>query len=146
MKSSRPKKLMTHLKVAKVYAEESHARRLKVGAVLVRDDRVIATGYNGMPAGMSNKAEILKLEPGDPFPEWVTKSEVTHAEMNVIGYAATYGVATNDCVMVITHSPCFECAKLIKAAHVKAIYYETEYRLTESLDFLKELNIMVEKI
>lgn len=133
MKSSR---LNAHLKAAKAYAELSHAKRLQVGAVLVKDDRIISVGYNGMPSGMDNVCEY----------QGVTRLEVVHAEMNVIAFAAKNGVATDGCSMIVTHSPCFECSKLLMQAGVKTIYYEIEYRLTESLDFLKNNGIEVIKL
>ena len=144
MKYSKPKRLSTHLKVAKLFAAESHAKRLKVGAVLIKNDRVISTGYNGMPAGMDNDCEVKSsVDPNAPL---ATRPEVTHAEMNVIGEAAAMGRATEGCIMVTTHSPCFECAKLIKSSRISAVYYETEYRITDSLKFLKKVGIKVEKL
>lgn len=145
------RRLNAHLKAAKAYAELSHARRLKVGAVLLQEDRIISVGYNGMPSGMDNNCEVVTsvLEPVNQLAREVTyktKPEVVHAEMNVIAFAAKNGVATNGCTMVVTHSPCFECSKLLMQAGVKEIYYETEYRLTDSLDFLRTNNIKVERI
>lgn len=151
MKSSmRPKKLQVHLDVAKRWAQESHARRLKVGAILVLDDREIMSGYNGMPSGMDNECEIRIDKPGDftpgGSPVYETKPEVVHAEMNVIAFAAAKGLATEGSILITTHSPCFECAKLIKQSKIKAVYYETEYRLTDSIEFLKKAGVEVEKI
>ena len=139
MKSSR---LNAHLKAAKAYAELSHAKRLQVGAVLIKDDRVISIGYNGMPSGFPNEAEFKNPVVG----ELQTKPEVDHAEMNVIAFAAKHGVPTDGCTMVVTHSPCFECSKLLMQSGVKKIYYETEYRLTDSLEFLKKGGIEVTQL
>lgn len=150
MKSSR---LNAHLKAAKAYAELSHAKRLKVGAVLLRDDRIISIGYNGMPSGFPNECEGPTADPkdyrgggGGEFITPVTLPEVVHAEMNAIAFAAKAGVSTEGCTMVVTHSPCFECSKLLMQSGVKHIYYETEYRLTDSLEFLKKGGIEVKKI
>lgn len=129
--------LKSHLQVAHIKADLSHAKRLKVGAVLVRNGREVCDGRNGMPPGASN---ICEDENGN------TKKEVTHAEANVILFSAREGIATNNTIMVCTHSPCFECAKMIVNAGIKELYYETEYRLTDSLDFLRNNNIKVEKI
>lgn len=130
------RRLHAHLKVAKVYSHLSYAKRLKVGAIILKNDRVVSVGYNGMPSGMDNVCEI----------DGVTRPEVVHAEMNAIAFAAKNGVATDGCTMVITHSPCFECSKLLMQAGIKDVYYEKEYRLTESLDFLKSNNITVLRI
>lgn len=136
-------RLLTHMAAAKVYAELSYAKRLKVGAVLIKDDRIISVGYNGTPSGMSNKCEYIDSVLDA---EVKTKPEVVHAETNVIAFAAKNGVATKDCIMVITHSPCFECSKLIIQAGIRGVYYETEYRLTSGLDFLKKAKLTVEKL
>lgn len=133
-------KISAHLKVAEAYAEESHARRLKVGCVIVKDNRPISVGYNGTPEGTSNECETRVNG------ELVTKQSVIHAEANSIAFAARNGVSTNNCVIVMTHSPCYDCAKLIISAGIKEVYYKTEYRITESLELLKESNIKVKKI
>lgn len=146
-------RIHAHLNAAQGYAKLSHAKRLKVGAVLIKDDRIISVGYNGMPSGMDNECEgpTANLKDyrgglGEKIITPVTKPEVVHAEMNAIAYAAKNGVKTDGCTMVVTHSPCFECSKLLMQAGVKEIYYETEYRITDSIDFLKSNNIIVEKI
>lgn len=125
------------LDVAKRHAQESYAEKLKVGAVLVRDGRVITGGYNGMPTGFDNTCED---ETGE------TLDEVMHAEVNVIGYAAAKGIATEGCTIVITHVPCFRCAKIILGARIKEVYYEQEFQQTASLDFLKKAGIKVIKV
>lgn len=137
-------KLRAHMKAAKAYAELSRAKRLKVGAVLVKDDRIISVGYNGTPAGGSNVCEELVQD--GPTTEWVTKPEVVHAEMNVIAFAARNGVNTDNCTMVVTHSPCFECSKLLVQSGVKEIWYEEEYRLIDALQFLRDHNVKVERL
>jgi dCMP deaminase len=142
------RKIKAHLKAAKAYAELSHAKRLRVGAVLIKDDRIISIGYNGTPSGMDNNCENIvaikkKMPPGYIYE---TKPEVVHAEMNVIAFAAKNGVPTDGCTMIVTHSPCFECSKLLVQAGVKSVYYETEYRLTNSLDFLKQCDVGVYKL
>lgn len=136
------KRLHAHLKAAKAYAELSHAKRLQVGAVILKEDRIISVGYNGMPSGMSNICEFKNKVTG--FLQ--TKPELVHAEINAIAFAAKNGVSTDGCTMVVTHSPCFECSKLLFQSGVKHVYYETEYRITESLEFLKKGGIEVKKI
>jgi dCMP deaminase len=139
-----------HLNAAKAYAQLSHAQRLKVGAVLVKDDRIISVGYNGTPSGRNNVCEELveiSLMPNGLFePGTRTKSEVVHAEMNVIAFAAKNGTPTNECIMFITHSPCYECSKLIVQSGIKAVYYETEYRIRDGVQFLNECHVVVRKI
>lgn len=137
-------KIKAHLNAAKGYAKLSKAKRLKVCALIIRDDRPTVNGLNGMPPGGSNVCEEYVQD--GPLTELVTKPEVSHAEANAICWAAKNGTATNGAIMVTTHSPCFNCAKLIKNAGITEVYYETEYRLTDSLDFLRKNNVKVTKI
>lgn len=134
--ASQQDKLRAHLKVAQAYAELSTAKRLKVGAVLIKDDRPIAVGYNGTPSGYDNRCED---------DEGNTRPEVLHGEANAILFAGRKGIPSG-CVMVTTDSPCFECAKMIIQVRIKAVYYANEYRLTDSLKFLEENNVLVQKI
>ena len=147
MKSSRIK---VHMDIARRWAEESHAKRLKVGAVLVRDDRTLASGYNGTPSGRDNQCEerFDKLSMLDEIisSEWKTKPEVVHAEMNVIAFAAKNGLATDGATLVITHSPCFDCCKLLLQAGIKEVYYNTEYRDTNGLQLLIESDVIVKGV
>lgn len=145
MNSSRAnQRLLAHLHAAKGYAQLSYAKRLKVGAVLIKDDRIISVGYNGMPSGVDNKCEDYVQD--GPVAELVTKPGLVHAEMNVIAFAAKSGVSTNQCIMIITHSPCYECSKLIIQSGITKVYYETEYRITDGIDFLRECGVDVERI
>lgn len=141
------------MNAARAYADLSQARRLKVGAVIVRDDRVVSIGYNGTPSGRDNNCEVEVPDDDEPglFPEFpktklVSKPEVCHAEMNAIMFAAKNGVATNGCTLYVTHSPCFECAKMIRQCGIKEVYYDVEYRDLSSVEFLREMNITVKKI
>lgn len=148
-------KLNTHMETAFAYSKLSRAVRLKVGAVLVKDDRIISVGYNGTASGRPNECEeyVYNIKSSEdigpvfgPIYEKETKKEVVHAETNVIAFAAKNGVSTEDCIMVITHSPCFECSKLIVQSGIKAVFYGVEYRLNDGLEFLKECGLIVKKL
>ena len=91
-----------HLKVAKVYGELSSATRLKVGCIIVKDDRIISIGYNGMPSGASNVCE----KDGE------TKPEVLHAEANAILKLAKSNESGLDSYMFTTYAPCIHCCLL----------------------------------
>lgn len=134
--------LRAHLQAAQAYADLSKARRLKVGALIVKEDRPISVGFNGTPSGADNNCEYT-LEGSD---ELVTKLDVIHAEKNAIAFAAKNGVSTDNCVLVQTHSPCLDCATLIIQAGIKEVYYEHEFRDTAGIVCLKENNVKVEKI
>lgn len=134
-----------HMKVAQTYANLSSATRLKVGSIVVKDDRIISIGYNGTPAGWDNNCEnTIGYNIGEPIRK--TKPEVIHAEMNAIGKLAKSAESGKDATMYITHAPCFDCAKLIHIAGIKKVFYRDQYRNTEGLEFLDKCNIEVEKI
>jgi dCMP deaminase len=134
---------------AKRAAELSHARRLQVGAVIVKDDSVISYGYNGMPAGWDNNCEYEIYEDnGDDEPEVIlkTKPEVLHAETNAIAKLARNGKHGLDSDLFITHAPCMDCAKLIYQAGIRRVWFGAHYRDSAGLDFLKAAGVTVEKV
>jgi len=122
--------------VAKRFAQLSHAKRLNVGAIVVKDDRIISIGYNGMPSGWENECEI----------ENKTKPQVLHAESNAIAKLARSNDSGLGADLFITHSPCIECAKLIYQSGIKRVYFGEHYRSTDGLDFLKASNIDVVQV
>jgi len=128
------------LECAKLFANLSKAKRLKVGSVLVKNNRIACCGYNGTPTGYNNKCEDLING------QLVTKDEVIHAESNLLMAALADGISTEGCSIYLTHSPCFECAKLIVQAKIKKVYYEVPYRVTDSLVFLTKCKVKVIKI
>lgn len=136
-----------HMKAAEGYAELSYARRLKVGAIVTKDDRVISIGYNGTPAGWDNNCEdeIWPRHHGEE-PTLKTKPEVLHAEANAIGKLARSSESGLNATMYITHAPCFDCAKLIHTAGINKVFYRKQYRSTDGIDFLNKCNIEVEMI
>ena len=116
------------------FAEQSYCKRLKVGAVLAREGRILATGYNGTITGTSNTCEC---EDG-------TTSDFTlHAEQNLITFCAKHGVSTNNTTIYITHSPCKQCAKLIAQSGITEVVYSQTYKDTTGIDFLQACNILV---
>ena len=140
------KHIAAHMKSAFNYAECSTAKKLKVGCVLVKDDRIISIGYNGMPPGWTNECEenTLWLN-GKQLPHTilVTKPEVLHAEENAITKLARSNESGWDATAFITHVPCLSCAKLLYSSGIVEVYYTHPYRNTEGLDFLKKCRIKV---
>lgn len=119
----------------------SFANRAKVGAILVKDDNIIAMGWNGTPKGFDNECEH------NPNPSLshtlVTKPEVLHAESNCISKVARSTQSSLGATMYITISPCMECAKLIAQSGIVKVVYKSFYRDKKSLDFLKKCGIIV---
>lgn len=134
-------RLSAHMQAAEAYGALSHAKRLKVGAVMVKDDRVISVGYNGTPKGFDNTCEFL-----DETGKLVTKREVLHAESNCIAFAARHGTPTEGAALVITDSPCYECCKLIIQAGIKEVYFRNEYRDQSGLEFLWKNGVATQRV
>ncbi len=134
-----------HMNVAEQYASLSSAKNLKVGCVIVKDNRIISIGYNGTPAGWDNECESTFIDDyGDEIRK--TKPEVLHAELNAIAKLARSGESGEGSSMFITHSPCIECAKMIYAAGIKEVFYRHSYRENAGIGFLDYCNISVEHI
>ncbi len=136
------------MKTAEVFAELSHARRLHVGAIIVKDDRIVSIGYNGMPAGWDNNCEyeVLVEEGEDYTTELKTRPEVLHAETNAIAKLAKSNESGLDATMFITHAPCLDCAKLIYQSGINAVFYRDAYRSEDGVHFLKQSGIKVEQL
>ena len=139
---------LAYMKTAEIFAELSHARRLHVGAIVVKDDRIISIGYNGMPAGWDNDCEY-EAAPG--FGEAVppllkSKPEVLHAETNAIAKLAKSTESGDGAVLFVTHSPCLDCAKLIFQSGIRSVFYRDNYRNTEGIKFLTQSGVKVEQL
>ena len=137
------KYLGTYMKTARLFAEHSSAVRKKVGAVIVKDDRIISIGYNGMPAGWDNTCEELKPQSFPHEPALVTKTEVLHAESNAIAKLAKSSESGDGASMFITCSPCIDCAKMIYQSGIKEVFYAEEYRNNDGIGFLNKCGISV---
>jgi len=133
------------MKTAETFAELSHARRLHVGAIVVKDDRIISIGYNGMPAGWDNNCEDTVWK-SDGSRELKTKPEVLHAETNAIAKLAKSNESGLGATMFITHAPCLDCAKLIYQSGISNVLYRNAYRDTSGITFLEKSGIKVEQI
>lgn len=155
-----------YMDVSERFAQLSSAKRLQVGAIVVKNDRIISIGYNGMPTGWDNCCEHKEYDlsrdiNGDYFPDphnhfphtdalgryaLRTKSEVLHAESNAIAKLARSPESGEGATIFITHAPCIDCAKLIYQSGIAAVYYKHDYRSTQGIEFLKKSNITVIKV
>ena len=156
---------------AKRCSELSHARRLHVGAVVVKDDTVISYGYNGMPAGWDNDCEDKVWDRGAggwlspeeiyeqyPYEGWhegagrnvryglKTKPEVLHAESNAIAKLAKSNNSGLGADLFVTHSPCLDCAKLIYQSGISRVWYGANYRDDSGVRFLEKSGVEVKQI
>ena len=141
--------------VAERFAELSSARRLHVGAIVVKDDRIISIGYNGMPAGWDNNCEyeeeILQSEFGkgnwlEKTGQLKTRPEVLHAETNAIAKLAKSNESGMGATMFITHAPCLDCAKLIYQSGIGSVLYRDAYRDISGVTFLERSGITVTQV
>ena len=156
---------------AKRCSELSHAQRLHVGAVVVKDDTVISYGYNGMPAGWDNDCEDKvwdkgaggwlspeEIEEQYPYEGWhegagrdvryglKTKPEVLHAESNAIAKLAKSNNSGLGADLFVTHSPCLDCAKLIYQSGISRVWYGANYRDDSGIKFLEKSGVEVKQI
>jgi dCMP deaminase len=134
-----------YMRTAETFAELSHARRLHVGAIVVKDDRIISIGYNGMPAGWDNNCEELVHRIAEE-PVLKTKPEVLHAETNAIAKLARSSDSGLGSDIFITHAPCLDCAKLIYQSGIKRVFFGEAYRDDAGIKFLKASGVDVEQI
>ncbi len=135
------------MKIAKLVSTRSTCTRRQVGAVLVRDKRIIATGYNGNPRGLPHCTEIGCLRDKLGVPSG-TRSELctgVHAEQNAIIQCALHGVSTEGATIYVTDSPCILCGKMIINAGIRRVVYGGEYPDEESLKMMKQAGVKVEK-
>ena len=131
-----------YMTIAGTVAQMSSARRLQVGAIVVKDDRVISMGYNGMPSGWNNDCEDV-IQHSDDTTTLKTKPEVLHAETNAIAKLARSSESGLDSDLFVTHSPCLDCAKIIYQSGIRRVYYSNSYRDSSGLDFLQKSGVEV---
>lgn len=139
----KPKFIRLYHNIAVQVAELSSARRLQVGAIIVKNDRIISIGYNGMPAGWDNNCEYEHWNVHNGSSELKTRPEVLHAETNAIAKLAKSNDSGDGADLFVTHSPCLDCAKLIYQSGINRVYFGTHYRDDHGIRFLKQSNIEV---
>ena len=130
---------------AERFSQLSSAVRLKVGAVVVKDNRIISIGYNGTPAGWDNCCEEV-VQLSDDTVTTKTKDEVIHAEANAVAKLARDGESGSGADLFCTHAPCVQCAKIIYGAGISSVYYRESYRDNDGLEFLQKCKINVKKV
>ena len=136
----KPKFIDYFMKVAELTATLSYAKRVQVGAVIVKGNQTIGTGYNGMPTDWENTCEHV-LEDGT----LKTKPEVLHAETNAIAKVAQSTESSQGATLFCTHAPCIDCAKLIYQSGIETVYYKETYRSEDGLNFLRKSGINVHR-
>ena len=162
-----------YMKVAALTSTLSYAKRLQVGAVIVNGNKILATGYNGMPSGWDNNCESFEymsvdaggwLDPEEIYERWPfveddidpdlgyarryrlkTKDEVLHAETNAIAKVSASTESSEGATMFCTHAPCINCAKLIYQSGINSLFYRDTYRDVAGIEFLEKSGVSVTK-
>jgi dCMP deaminase len=162
-----------YIDLATRISDMSYAERLRVGAVIVKNDNIISFGWNGMPSGWDNDCENVEwcsaggwLSAEEIIEGWPyegsyldadgcvmqgryrlkTKPEVLHAESNAIAKLAKSTNSGLGATLFVTHSPCIECAKLIYQSGINSVYYNENYRDDSGVKFLEKSGVKVNKI
>lgn len=126
-----------YMRIAKEISTMSRAKRLQVGAIIVKQDRIISLGYNGTPNGWPNECENENNE---------TLKEVLHSESNTIAKLAKSNESGDGAIMYCTHQPCLDCAKLVFQSGIKEFYYNKPYRYKDGVEFLEKCNIIIKQL
>ena len=124
-----------YMDIAKRISEMSYAKRAQVGCVIVKGDRIISMGWNGMPSDMENECEDYSFDETNTL-RMITRKEVLHAEANAILKLAKYGSSADGATLYTTMAPCFDCAKMIFQSGIAMLVYSEAYRDSEPLHFL----------
>lgn len=127
-----------YMDIAERFAQVSECKRLKVGAIVVKNGSILAHGWNGTPSGF--RTNVCELEDG------TTSPFVLHAEQNALVKMAKSTESIEGAELFCTHSPCPDCSKLLAQSGVKKVYFKHKYRITEGLDVLQQLGVEIEQV
>ena len=136
------------MNLAYVISERSTCIRRQVGAVAVKDKRIIATGYNGAPPNVPHctKQTCIRTIKNIPSGERIEVCFAVHSEQNLIVQAARFGLSLDGCIVYCTHMPCFTCAKLLYSVGVRQIHYADSYPDSISEEFLASVSMRVSRL
>ncbi len=131
-----------------IIKKRSTCLRRDVSAIIVKDNRIISTGYNGSPKGVKHCEEVgcIREQLNVPSGQRHELCRGIHAEQNAIIQAAVYGVSISDATLYVSHSPCVLCAKMIINAGIKNVKYLEGYPDESSMEILSEAGVVVEKL
>ena len=136
------------MEIAGIVAKRSTCLRNQVGAVIVREKRILSTGYNGAPRNLEHCLDIGCIRQQNNIASG-TRHELcraVHAEQNAIIQAAIHGVSIENAIVYCTHQPCILCAKMLINSNVKKVIYGTDYPDKEALKFFEKAQVEVEQL
>ncbi|MCL2142414.1 MAG: cytidine/deoxycytidylate deaminase family protein [Methanimicrococcus sp.] len=136
-----------YVEIAATVAKRSTCLRNKVGAVIVRDNQILSTGYNGAPRGLAHCLDIgcMRIAQNIPSGTMHEKCRAVHAEQNAIIQAAVHGVQTPGATLYCTHQPCILCTKMIINAGIKHVVYVNSYPDADSIAFFNEAGVTLKQ-
>ena len=137
----KPQHIKMFMEMAEAAAKYSHAERLKVGSIFVRDGRILSIGINGTPAGTDNRCETE-----DEFGNTITKKDVIHSEQAGIYKAARDGESLEGATLFVTHSPCPMCALAILSCKIQTVYFKHLYRDSDGIRYLLNHGVIVHQL
>lgn len=145
MAPTRPSTDPYFIEIAHVVAKRSTCLRNIVGSVIVKDKRIISTGYNGAPRNLAHCHDIgcIRIEQNIESGTRHETCRAVHAEQNAIIQAALHGVSTDGATLYCTHQPCILCAKMIINAHIKRVVYAISYPDSTALEFFNEAGVEI---
>ena len=146
----KPKFIKYFAKIAEETAKLSTAKKLQVGCVIVKDNRILSIGYNGTPSGWDNECERkVFFHPDDNHqliePMLLTRDEVLHAETNAIAKLAMSHESGKFATVITTHAPCLQCSKLIYQSGIQTVIFAEEYRNFDGISFLNMCGVITEQ-
>ena len=147
--SNRPSWHQYFMTITRQVAERSTCTRAKVGAVIVRDKNILASGYNGSPAGLPHCIDVGCLVYTSQTPSGEVEENcfrTIHAEINAIAQAAKNGSSIRDGDIYITHTPCIHCFKVLINTGIRRIFYEREYKLHTLHELLEYTEVTLERV
>ena len=146
-KTDRPDWDRYFMEIAELVSRRSTCLSRRVGAVVVKDRRILATGYNGTPRGLPHCIDIgcLRRDLGIPSGQQLELCRGSHGEENAIVQAASYGISLSGGEIYCTHQPCLTCAKMIINAGIKRVVFAGEYPHPMSLEFMHAAGLIIEK-
>jgi dCMP deaminase len=132
------------MEIATVVAKRSTCVRHHVGAIIVKDNQILSTGYNGAPSGFTDCLELgcLREQQGIPSGKNHEICRAVHAEQNAIVQAALHGVSTEGATLYCTHQPCILCTKMIINAKIKRVVFQNSYPDQTAIDFMKAAGLI----
>jgi dCMP deaminase len=148
---------LAFMECAETFAKLSYAKRAQVGAIIVKENRIISIGYNGMPAGWDNQCEYydpntieswMSESDHEHYGKLISKPEVLHAETNALAKVAQSSESSAGAAMFCTHMPCMDCAKLIYQSGIVQVYYRNKYKAARGSgsEFLEKSGVALEQI